>query len=48
MLKEWAAITNEIIYDSQCDKILIRKGVRLHSECWNQRCIVFHDPDAQK
>ena len=48
MFKKWVAMPNEITHYLKHNKALIEKGVRLHSEFWNKRCIVLHDPDAQK
>ena len=48
VVKEWVAMPNETIDYSKHDNALIEKGVRLHSECWNQRCTALHNPDAKK
>ena len=45
---EWLSILNEVMSYSQCTKALIERRLRFHSECQNQRCDVFCDPDDQK
>ena len=48
MFKKWVIMPNEIIDYLKHNKLLIEKGVRLYSEFWNKRCVVLHNPDAQK
>ena len=40
LVREWESIPNEIVDYSQCNKVLIAKGVSLHAEYWNQ-CFLY-------
>ena len=47
-VKSWVVLPLERINFRVHDKTLVREAVKLHVECWIERCKALHSPEHEK